>query len=291
MADSEMIKWSGHGDVCFFLKANEIRGVKDISISAKLETEDETVDSEKYTKKKNDGGYEITMTAVLNAALGVDVKKVALAMTESARIGNTGYFYMATQKLLTPQFVATDAKIKNLRTNRTGTWLECEVDFTLKQSSKFDGSTEAATDGSSGGGGDDGASSGGSTSRKYKVQIPGMGEVSVWGTSVQSAIRQAAGKNWTGTISVNGKDYSVTKGTINTTSGSSSGSSAASGGNSTNKSSSAKAATTTTTTNAAKTASAATTKSVTNGAAAAKVASAVTKVTNTISNMIKNLVK
>ena len=263
----------------------------DISISAKLETEDETVDSEKYTKKKNAGGYEITMSAVLNAALGVDVKKVALAMTESARIGNTGYFYMATQKLLTPQFVATDAKIKNLRTNRTGTWLECEVDFTLKQSSKFDGSTEAATDGSSGGGGDDGASSGGSTSRKYKVQIPGMGEVSVWGTSVQSAIRQAAGKNWTGTISVNGKDYSVTKGTINTTSGSSSGSSAASGGNSTNKSSSAKAATTTTTTNAAKTASAATTKSVTNGAAAAKVASAVTKVTNTISNMIKNLVK
>ena len=157
MADTfELVKWSGKSECSFYLKSNEIRGVKDITISSSLDTEDQTADGEKYTKKKNTGSYQITLTAVLNAALGVDVQKVATAMTEAAREGSSGYFYMATKKLFPSSFMATDAKITNLCLTRKGEWSYAEVEFTLKQASKYDGST-----GSSGGGGGSTSSSGG----------------------------------------------------------------------------------------------------------------------------------
>lgn len=223
MADVELIKWSGDSQVVFYLKSNEIRGYKDLAISAKLDTENTTVDGQTYTTRKNHGNYEIKLTAVLNASLGVDVYGTAIRFTESARHGSSGYFYIASggklMKFLTMQFIATDAQIKNVRTNRAGTWVSCEVDFTLKQCSKFDGSTTSAAAASSGGGGGGGGGSAGgtgATSRKYTVQIPGMGAVTVWATSVQGAIKQAAGTNWNGTIYVDGKTYSVTKGVINT---------------------------------------------------------------------------
>lgn len=59
-----------------------------------------------------------------------------------------------------------------------------------------------------------GGSGGGSGKKKYKVQIPGMGVVEVTATSVQDAITKASGSTWTGTIYVDGKSYTVTKGKI-----------------------------------------------------------------------------
>ena len=53
MADTaDLVNWSGQKGVSFYLKSKEIRGVKDINISASLDTEDNEADSEKYTKKK-----------------------------------------------------------------------------------------------------------------------------------------------------------------------------------------------------------------------------------------------
>ena len=213
MADTvDLVNWSGQKGVSFYLKSKEIRGVKDINISASLDTEDNEADSEKYTKKKNAGSYQITLTAVLNAALGVNVKEVAIAMTEAARQGKSGYFYMSTKKLFPSQFMATDAKITNLRLTRKGKWSYAEVEFTLKQCSKYDGtpgtSSSSSSSSSSGGGG------GGGTTKEYKVQIPGMSVVTVKATSVQGAITQAVGSSWTGTVYVDGTSYYVVKGKI-----------------------------------------------------------------------------
>ena len=61
-----------------------------------------------------------------------------------------------------------------------------------------------------------GSGGGGSGKKKYKVQIPGMGVVEVTATSVQDAITKASGSTWTGTIYVDGKSYTVTKGKIDT---------------------------------------------------------------------------
>lgn len=211
----DLVNWSGRKDISFILKSTEMRGVKDINISASLDTEDNEGDGEKYTKKKNSGAYEITLTAVLNAALGVNVQHIALEMTEAARCGNSGYFYIATKKLFPSKFMATDAKISNLQITSKGVWSYCEVAFTLKQASKFDGSSASSSSSSSSGSTSSGGGGGGGT-RSYKVQIPGMSVVTVKASSVQGAITQACGSNWTGTIYVDGTAYYVVKGKITT---------------------------------------------------------------------------
>ena len=61
--------------------------------------------------------------------------------------------------------------------------------------------------GGSGGGG-------GVKKKKYKVQIPGMGVVEKWATSMQDAITQAMGTNWTGTVYVDGETKYVNKGKL-----------------------------------------------------------------------------
>lgn len=147
---AELVKWSGGGGLSFFIKNNEIRGVKDLNISASAETEDTTNGGEKYIKKKNSGSYQISMTAVLNAALGVDVQSLAVAMAECARTGATGYFYTAGAKLFPSNFMCVDAKIGNIQMTPTGKWSYCEVNWTLKQCSKYDGTTGSSSGGSGG---------------------------------------------------------------------------------------------------------------------------------------------
>lgn len=56
--------------------------------------------------------------------------------------------------------------------------------------------------------------SGGGGYKAYKVQIPGMGVVTVKASSVQDAISKAQGSNWTGTIYVDGQSYYVSKGKL-----------------------------------------------------------------------------
>lgn len=147
---SEIVKWSGAGGISFFAKPSEIRGFKDLNITATAETEDSTSDGEKFIKKKNKGSYAIQITSVLNAALKVDVKKVATAITEAARCADTGYFYVGNSKLFPSSFMATEAKISNIRMTGSGVWIYCEVTWTLKQCSKYGGSTSSSSGGSSG---------------------------------------------------------------------------------------------------------------------------------------------
>lgn len=134
---ADLITWSGHGGISFFAKSSEIRGVKDITISTGAETEDKTKGGEKYIKKKNKGSYQLTLSAVLNAALGVDVKTVAMQITEAARCGDSGYFYTAGTKLFPCKFMCTDAKINSLTMTGSGAWKSCEISMTLKQCGKY----------------------------------------------------------------------------------------------------------------------------------------------------------
>lgn len=158
---TDLITWSGCTGATFFVKSNEIRGIKGLTISASAETKDTTSSGEKYVSKKNNGSYQITMTAVLSAPLGVNVQQVAMNLTEAARRGDAGYFYTANAKLFPSQFIATNATVNNITMTGNGTWTYCEVAMTLKQSGKFgDGS------GSSGGG----SSGGSSSSKKTTVQ-------------------------------------------------------------------------------------------------------------------------
>ena len=148
----DLVAWSGGGGIAFYVRSNEIRGVTDLEISTKTDTEDEESSSEKYTKKKNSGSYEIKFKAVLHAALGVRVQEVAMKMCEAARQGQSGYFYIAEEKMFPNSFMATEAKISDLVLTASGQWVSCEVEWTLKQDSTFDGSTSSGSSGTSGSG-------------------------------------------------------------------------------------------------------------------------------------------
>ena len=97
--------------------------------------------------------------------------------------------------------------------------------------------TPSTSSGSSGGGSSGGGSSkktSGSSQKSYKVQIIGMGVVTVKASSPADAITKAAGNNWKGTIYVDGVAYNgATKQKITSSSSTSSSSSKSSSSSST----------------------------------------------------------
>lgn len=135
--------------------------------------------------------------------------------------------------------------------------------------------TPSTSSGSSGGGSSGGGSSkktSGSSQKSYKVQIIGMGVVTVKASSPADAITKAAGNNWKGTIYVDGVAYNgATKQKITSSSSTSSSSS---------KSSSSSSASSTV-------------KKVaeTVSKVASSVANTVSKVVSSVKNTITNLVK
>ena len=148
---NDLISW---GDNRFFVTANHVRSYKSLQITTSCATEDEENGGDKYVKKKNNGGYEVKFTAILDKRLGEsDVRKVALHLAEVARTGAKNYIYCSGSKLFTPQMMGTGASIKNIVVAPDGTWISCEVDLTLKQCSKGDGSTGSSSGGGGGGGG------------------------------------------------------------------------------------------------------------------------------------------
>ena len=144
-----LLEWNGHK---FYVTPTKVVGYKSLQITASCETEDETNGGNKYVKKKNDGGYEVKFTAILDKRLGVsDVRAMAMHLAEDARTGAKSYVYNNGSKLFTPQMMGTGATVKNIVTAPNGTWISAEVDMTLKQCSKGDGSSSPESP--SGGGG------------------------------------------------------------------------------------------------------------------------------------------
>lgn len=209
---SNLLQW---GDIGFYVKPTGIRTFKGLSIKSSTTVETEENGDDAYVKKKKNGAYEVTFTAILDKRLGEgDVLSAARHILECCRNGYSGYLYTSGTKVVASKMMGTAANIQNVLTTPNGVWISCEIQITMKQCSKLTGSVGASPSGSSsssGGGG------GGGSSKKYTVQIPGMGKVTVVAKSVQEAISKSSGKNWTGTIYVDGKTYGVTKGTINAT--------------------------------------------------------------------------
>ena len=136
--------------------------------------------------------------------------------------------------------------------------------------------TPSTSSGSSGGGSSGGGSSkktSGSSQKSYKVQIIGMGVVTVKASSPADAITKAAGNNWKGTIYVDGVAYNgATKQKITSSSSTSSSSSSKSSSSSSASSTVKKLAETV-------------------SKVASSVANTVSKVVSSVKNTITNLVK
>lgn len=147
VSNTDIVTWSGAGGISFFVKPNVIQGIKEMTVKASVNGEEKENGGDKYTTKKTNGAIEITLKAILNGYLGVDVRTLALTIIDSARTGDTGYFYSYGKKLFTSQFMMAEAEAGDIQMNSKGDWSSCTVTMKLKQSSKGDGSTAAASSG------------------------------------------------------------------------------------------------------------------------------------------------
>lgn len=156
-----------YGGWTFEIRANYMRPFKDFQIVSECETEDKTADAQKYVSAKNGKPIQITTTVTLNAYLGANVRGDAIGLIDAAQRSYQGYFYIQSKKLFPFMLMLTRASIKNFVLSPNGQWIACDIDLTLKQSSK-DWINGAPT--SSSGGGSSGGGSSSSGSKKASVK-------------------------------------------------------------------------------------------------------------------------
>lgn len=160
---AEIASWNGHS---FTVSPKLIRGFTGLTIKGSSETEDKTIDGQKYVSRKNSNPSEITLTAELNALTGCDVKNEALKFVDEARSGAKNYFYMGGKKLITCQLMLTEASVSETTIAPNGTWISCKVKLTMKQCAKYDGTGSSSSPSSS----SSGSSSGSSSSKKSSTK-------------------------------------------------------------------------------------------------------------------------
>lgn len=187
----EVGKWNSH---TFVVSPNVIRSFTGLTIKGSSETEDKETGGQKYVSRKSGKPAEISLTVLLSALTGNDVRNEALAFVDEARRGSQGYFYVGGKKLVTCQLMLTDASISETQIASNGVWVGCKVQLTFKQSGKYDGESG----GSSSGGGSSGRSSGGSKKTSVKKK-----------TTTSSGILSAVKGAVTGAISAAKKAISA----------------------------------------------------------------------------------
>lgn len=187
----EVGKWNSH---TFVVSPNVIRSFTGLTIKGSSETEDKETGGQKYVSRKSGKPAEISLTVLLSALTGNDVRNEALAFVDEARRGSQGYFYVGGKKLVTCQLMLTDASISETQIASNGVWVGCKVQLTFKQSGKYDGESG----GSSSGGGSSGGSSGGSKKTSVKKK-----------TTTSSGILSAVKGAVTGAISAAKKAVSA----------------------------------------------------------------------------------
>lgn len=140
--------------------ATLIQGIK---MSAGCDTEDESDEKKGYVTRSNGQPLEISFTAVLNAALGVDVKSAVTSILSAAKNGTQSYLYIAGEKIFQFKLMIVKAETEEIVLSPSGAWVRTNVNITLKQSSKDSGSGGGDKGGGKGDGKGDGGSGGGSS--------------------------------------------------------------------------------------------------------------------------------
>lgn len=179
-----------YGGWTFEIRANYMRPFKDFQIVSECETEDKTADAQKYVSAKNGKPIQITTTVTLNAYLGANVRGDAIGLIDAAQRSYQGYFYIQSKKLFPFMLMLTRASIKNFVLSPNGQWIACDIDLTLKQSSKdwINGAPASSSGGGSSGGG---SSSSGSKKASVKQKSTIASSIAKGVASVVSKVNSA----------------------------------------------------------------------------------------------------
>lgn len=131
-------RWNNH---TFTISPKLIRGFTDLQIKGSCELQNKKKSKQGYAKRKGGNPTEITLTIILNAYTGCDVRKEAMAFVSEARDGKQDYFYTGNKKLTSCKLMLTAANVKEVEISPKGTWINAKVSLTMKQSNKGSGSS------------------------------------------------------------------------------------------------------------------------------------------------------
>lgn len=146
---AEIGRWNGHK---FEVSSNLIRSFTGLQIKGSSETKDKESSNQKYVSRKNGKPVEVSFTIHLNARFGCDVRSEAMNLVSEAIAGKKDYFYVGNKKLVMCQLMLVDATVKEIGLVNNGTWTQADVQVTMKQCSKNDGSSGGSSGSSSGSG-------------------------------------------------------------------------------------------------------------------------------------------
>lgn len=154
--------WGGH---TFEVGPGLIRSFTGLTIRGSAEVEEKTSNNQKYVQRKAGNAHELTLTVVLSAYMGCDVRAEALAFVEDARNCEEDFFYIGGQKLLPETLMLTEATVSEVEIAPGGEMVRAQVQLTMKQSDKGDakGDGSATQNKGSGSGGKSTATGGSQT--------------------------------------------------------------------------------------------------------------------------------
>nr|DAT64087.1 MAG TPA: hypothetical protein [Caudoviricetes sp.] len=125
--------WGNH---TFEVNPVLIRSFTGLTIRGGAEVDEKTSNNQKYVRRKAGNAHELTVTVILNAYMGCDVRAEAMSFIEDARNCEEGYFYIAGKKLLPEPLRLTEAQVSEVQLSPSGEMVHAQVQLTMKQSDK-----------------------------------------------------------------------------------------------------------------------------------------------------------
>lgn len=126
-------KWNGY---TFQVSDTDAAMIGNFKLSGKCKTKEKTENGQVYVEAESREPAEISVTAILNASFGVDVRSWTERLVEEAQKGGSDYFYMGGKKVAPFKFLLAAAETEEIMISATGKWTRTNVNLTLKQSSQ-----------------------------------------------------------------------------------------------------------------------------------------------------------
>ena len=171
----------------------------DLKISGECAVEENTSGTAQYVSRKNGKAGQVSFTAILNAALGADVRKTALEFEAAARYGQTGTLVVGEEALLPYEMMLTKAEISEIVISPTGKWVSAKAALTLRQAGT-DGKESYGEDGGAGGGG--GGSGGTGGLHIGEALVRGGTEAAKWATGWAGSKKDGVVSSGTGNAAI-----------------------------------------------------------------------------------------
>lgn len=125
--------WGGH---VFEVSPGIVRSFVDLTLRGSAEVEDKVASNQKYAQRKSGNAREISLTVILSAYMGCDVRSEVSSFIEDATTGESDYFYVGGKKLINEQLMLIEASANDVEIGPGGDWVYAKVQLTMRQSEK-----------------------------------------------------------------------------------------------------------------------------------------------------------